>query len=313
VIIVTGAAGFIGSNLVHGLNRAGFEDIILVDSLSDSAKHLNLRDARFIDYFDKEEFLAELPGLQQVDAVFHQGACAVTTEQDGRYMMENNFTYSRKVLHHCMDRRIPFIYASSAAVYGNGEETFSELGSPERPLNIYGFSKLVFEQHVRKILPDATSPVIGLRYFNVYGPRESHKGNMSSVIYKMTERHRRGQPLQLFRGSDGFLRDFIHVDDVVDVNLFFLQSGKSGIYNCGSGTARSFQELGDLVAEKLAGAKIEMIDMPPSLVRQYQKFTCSDNTLLRGAGYNKDFRGLARGIEEYIGWLTMEAPFSLPN
>jgi len=184
VTVVTGGAGFIGSNLVHGLNSAGMKDIVIVDSLVDARKHLNLSKAHITDYFDKDDFPDALAGLSKIDAVFHLGACAVTTEQDGRFMMKNNYTYSKTLLHACLKRKIPFIYASSAAVYGAGEHAFVENDNQEKPLNVYGFSKWAFDQHVMKILPEAQSPAIGLRYFNVYGPRESHKGDMASVIFK---------------------------------------------------------------------------------------------------------------------------------
>jgi len=305
VIVVTGGAGFIGSNLVHGLNAAGRDDLVIVDSLANAKKHLNISGARFIDYFDKDEFIQAMPGLEPIEAVFHEGACAVTTEQDGRFMMQVNYTFSKALLHECLRRGIPFIYASSAAVYGIGAQPFREEGN-ERPLNVYGFSKLAFDQHVRNILPHVGSPVVGLRYFNVYGPRESHKGDMASVIFKMFERHSAGRSLNLFRGSEGFLRDFIHVSDIVQVNLHFLESRKSGIYNCGTGSARSFQELGELVSRYLGGANIDVVSMPPELERQYQKYTCSDNTRLRSSGYRGEFISLEKGIESYIGSLMAE-------
>jgi ADP-L-glycero-D-manno-heptose 6-epimerase len=308
VIVVTGGAGFIGSNIVHGINSAGRSDIVIVDSLARSQKHVNLAGARFIDYFDKDEFLAAMPGLEPLEAVFHLGACAVTTEQDGRYMMRTNYTFSRNLLHQCLDRRIPFIYASSAAVYGAGRQPFRETDN-ERPLNIYGFSKLAFDQHVRDILPRADSAVIGLRYFNVYGPREDHKGDMASVVYKLFKQHQAGKPLVLFRGSENFLRDFIHVDDVVNVNLHFFETKrKSGIYNCGTSLARSFEELGKLVAEGLGGVPIETIQMPLELERQYQRYTCSENSLLRASGYAREFLSLEAGIDAYIDVLKGDTP-----
>ena len=305
MIVVTGGAGFIGSNLVHALNSTGRDDIGVVDSLANAEKHFNLAGARFIDYFDKDEFIQAMPGLGSIEAVFHEGACAVTTEQDGRFMMRTNYTFSRALLHECLRGGIPFIYASSAAVYGIGSQPFGEQGN-ERPLNVYGFSKLAFDQHVRSILPRVTSPVVGLRYFNVYGPREGHKGAMASVIYKMFEKHLAGKPLSLFQGSRNFLRDFIHVDDVVKVNLHFLETRRSGIYNCGTGLARSFQDLGELVSRQLGVAHIDTIGMPPELERQYQKYTCSDNSLLRSSGYQSEFISLESGIESYIRYLSEE-------
>ncbi len=307
MIIVTGGAGFIGSNLVHALNDAGHDDILIVDDLTDARKHLNLSGARFTDYMDRDELPSHFASLGKIDAVFHQGACAVTTEQDGRYMMRVNYTYSRDLLHQCLSHKVPFIYASSAAVYGHGSTPFTESAAHEKPLNVYGFSKLAFDQHVRALLAKAESPVTGLRYFNVYGPREDHKGDMASVIFKMVGAHAGGEPLKLFSGSERFRRDFIHVDDIVAVNLHFLRRPQSGIYNCGTGVARSFRDLGEAVLSQLPGATIEEIEMPPSLERQYQKFTCSDNSRLLATGYNAQFLSLEAGVEKYVAKLTRAA------
>ncbi|MBK1868534.1 ADP-glyceromanno-heptose 6-epimerase [Aestuariivirga sp. YIM B02566] len=304
MIIVTGGAGFIGSNLVHALNDTGHDDILIVDDLTDARKHLNLSGARFTDYMDKDELPSRFASLGKVDAVFHQGACAVTTEQDGRYMMRVNYTYSRDLLHQCLGTKVPFIYASSAAVYGHGSTPFTEAPAHEKPLNVYGFSKLTFDQHVRALLAKAESPVTGLRYFNVYGPRENHKGDMASVIFKMVDAHARGEPLKLFSGSERFRRDFIHVDDIAAVNLHFLRRPLSGIYNCGTGVARSFRDLGEAVQGQLPGATIKEIEMPPSLERQYQKFTCSDNSRLLATGYNAQFLSLEAGVAKYVAKLT---------
>jgi ADP-L-glycero-D-manno-heptose 6-epimerase len=307
MIIVTGGAGFIGSNLVHALNDAGHDDILIVDDLTDARKHLNLSGARFTDYMDRDELPSHFASLGKIDAVFHQGACAVTTEQDGRYMMRVNYTYSRDLLHQCLSHKVPFIYASSAAVYGHGSTPFTESEAHEKPLNVYGFSKLAFDQHVRALLAKAESPVTGLRYFNVYGPRENHKGDMASVIFKMVGAHAGGEPLKLFSGSERFRRDFIHVDDIVAVNLHFLRRPQSGIYNCGTGVARSFRDLGEAVLSQLPGATIEEIEMPPSLERQYQKFTCSDNSRLLATGYNAQFLSLEAGVEKYVAKLMHAA------
>lgn len=304
MIIVTGGAGFIGSNLVHALNAAGHDDILIVDDLTDARKHLNLSGARFTDYMDKDEFPSRFAALGKVDAVFHQGACAVTTEQDGRYMMRVNYSFSRDLLHQCLASKVPFVYASSAAVYGHGSTPFTETPAHERPLNVYGFSKLAFDQHVRALLAKAESPVTGLRYFNVYGPREDHKGDMASVIFKMVGQHARAEPLKLFAGSERFLRDFIHVDDIVSVNLHFLRRPQSGIFNCGTGVARSFRDLGEAVRSRLPGATIAQIEMPPALERQYQKFTCSDNSRLLATGYNAQFLSLEAGVAKYVAELA---------
>ena len=313
MIIVTGGAGFIGSNLVHALNAAGYGDILIVDDLTDARKHLNLSGARFTDYMDRDEFPARFASLGKVDAVFHQGACAVTTEQDGRYMMRVNYSSSRDLLHQCLARKVPFIYASSAAVYGHGSTPFTETEAHEKPLNVYGFSKLAFDQHVRALLAKAESPVTGLRYFNVYGPREDHKGDMASVIFKMAGAYARGEPLKLFSGSEGFRRDFIHVEDIVSVNLHFLRRPQSGIYNCGTGVARSFRDLGEAVRSRLPGATIQQIEMPPALERQYQKFTSSDNSRLLATGYNAQFLTLEAGVEKYVAELARAGGFAKLN
>lgn len=307
MIVVTGGAGFIGSNIVHGLNGQGHDKVIVVDDLRDARKHLNLGGARFTDFFDKDDFLAQFGKIENIEAVLHQGACAVTTEQDGKYMMKTNFSYSKALLQECLKRKVPFIYASSAAVYGIGTRPFGETFDDERPLNVYGFSKLVFDNYVRSILPDTASPVIGLRYFNVYGPREEHKGDMASVILKMFWQYQRGEPLALFEGSEGYLRDFIYVKDVVDVNLHFLNNQTSGIFNCGTGVTHSFQKLGESVLQNLAGATIKRIEMPVHLAKQYQRYTCSDNSRLRSAGYAKAFTALDKGIREYISFLATES------
>lgn len=303
MIVVTGGAGFIGSNLVRGLNAQGFDEIVVVDDLSDASKHLNLQDCRFVDYIDKDQLLGEFKNLGKIKAVFHQGGCAVTTEQNGRLMMETNFTYSKHLLHACLGGRIPFIYASSAAVYGTGHQPFREEPELERPLNVYGFSKLVFDRYVRNILYKCESPVTGLRYFNVYGPGEEHKGNMASVILNMWKQFQKGETLKLFKGSENFMRDFVYVDDIVKINLHFLRSSRSGVFNCGTGETQSFLQLAEFVSAELDGAKIERIEMPSLIARQYQSYTCSDNSRLVETGYKQCFTKLGDGIRSYISIL----------
>jgi len=299
VIIVTGGAGFIGSNLVLALNRLGRQDILVVDNLQQAIKHRNLNCARFLDYVPKEELLALLPSLDKVDVIFHQGACSDTTQSDGRYMMQNNYQYSKALLHFAQERGARLIYASSAAVYGDGEHGFSEQPACEYPLNVYGFSKLVFDNYVRARLPHSSSQIVGLRYFNVYGPQERHKGRMASVAMHLFDQLAAGQRMRLFAGSADFKRDFVHVDDVVAVNLYFMHAAVSGIYNCGTGVAQSFEQIAAGLRELHGGGEIEDIPFPADLAGKYQRFTQADLTQLRAAGCSHTFLGLRDGLTDY--------------
>ncbi len=311
MIVVTGGAGMIGSNIVAALNAAGHEDILVVDDLTDGTKFRNLADLSITDYQDKDEFLAnvERGALGRIDAVFHQGACSTTTEWNGKFMMEVNFTYSKRLLAFCFERRVPFLYASSAAVYGGSAE-FREEPALERPLNVYGWSKKLFDDYVRaKVLPLAQSPVVGLRYFNVYGPREAHKGRMASVAFHLYNQLGRGENPKLFGAHDGFgpgeqSRDFIHVGDVADVNLWLWQRGASGIFNCGTGRAQPFRTVAETVIATLGRGRIEYVDFPEELKGRYQSFTQADMTRLRAAGYNGAFRDVETGTKDYVEWLT---------
>ena len=321
--VVTGAAGFIGSKLIEALNRAGISEIIAVDNLENAAKIKNLAGCEIEDYMDKREFLERLVANQfdeEIEAVLHQGACSDTMETNGRYVMENNYRYSRILLDWCQDEAVPMLYASSASVYGSGRE-FREERVCERPLNAYAYSKFLFDQHVRRHLPARSAQIAGFRYFNVYGPNEAHKGRMASVAFHAFNQFMSEGKVKLFTGSDGYAdgeqrRDFIHVDDVVNVNLYFLERrGLSGIFNCGTGRAQSFNDvaravvngvrtgrgeselsLGDMVAEGL----IEYIPFPPQLLGKYQSFTEADLALLREAGYNADFMPVEQGVGSYV-------------
>lgn len=307
MIVVTGGAGFIGSNIVAGLNAAGENRIIIVDDLTNGRKHRNLSGLNFADYIDTDDFLKQLERLGPLSAILHQGACAVTTEMDGRFMMRNNYDYSKQILDFCLGKGIPLVYASSASVYGNGERGFEEKPECEGPLNVYAFSKLAFDNYVRAVLPRAESCVVGLRYFNVYGPRENHKGDMASLPFKMYVQYKMQEPLRLFEFSENYRRDFVHVDDVVALNLSALEKRCSGIFNCGTGTARSFRDLADLMIGNLEGAVIEEIEMPSNLKAQYQKYTCSDNAHLFASGYERRFRPIEEGISQYVEWLRVHA------
>ncbi len=311
MIIVTGGAGFIGSNLVKGLNEQGITDILVVDHLANAGKHLNLNRLQIADFIDKKEFLQRLPQISGVETIFHQGACSSTTETDGVYMMENNYEFSKKLLHHCLDHQINFLYASSASVYGNGTAGFREERACEYPLNVYAFSKFMFDNYIRRMFSTQTpaSQVLGLRYFNVYGPQENHKQTMASVAYHFHRQVSAEGRMKLFEGSENFLRDFIYVEDVVKVNLHFMQSGQSGIFNCGTGQARSFTDIAHIVRKIEPQADIEYIPFPAHLKGKYQTYTQADLTQLRQAGYQEDFMTLEEGVQKYFSILQKNDGF----
>jgi len=316
---VTGAAGFIGSRLVAALNQAGITGILAVDNLENGAKAANLAGLDIEDYLDKRDFLERIAANQfdeGVEAVLHQGACSDTMHADGRYMMENNYRYSRVLLDWCQDEEVPLLYASSASVYGAGPD-FREERACEAPLNVYGYSKFLFDQYVRKVLPTRTSQVAGFRYFNVYGPNEQHKGRMASVAFHAYQQLLSAGKVKLFVGSGGYgdgeqRRDFVHVDDVVDVNLWFLEHRDvSGVYNCGTGRAQTFNELAAAVINAVQGTQwpvrelvarglIEYIPFPPQLVGKYQSFTQADLSRLRTAGYIAEFMTVEEGAAAYV-------------
>jgi len=322
-LIVTGAAGFIGSNLVKALNARGERDIIAVDNLARADKVANLADLEIADFVDKRDFLERLRTGDydgKTAAVLHQGACSDTMESDGRYMMENNYEYSMALLRWCRARSVRLIYASSASVYGAGK-VFREAREHEAPLNVYGYSKFLFDQVVRRELPRMSLQLAGFRYFNVYGPREAHKGRMASVAFHFFDQYRAHGKVRLFEGSAGYgpgeqLRDFVSVDDVVAVNLFFLDNPKaSGIFNVGTGHAETFNEVaratvnalrrarGDkemTLAEMKSAGLIEYVAFPPQLVGKYQSYTEADMSALRAAGYREPFLTVEQGVGRYV-------------
>jgi ADP-L-glycero-D-manno-heptose 6-epimerase len=314
-VVVTGAAGFIGSNIVKGLNARGISNIIAVDDLTQGDKFRNLADLKIADYVDAGEFYALFAEgrFGNVEAVFHEGACSDTMEQDGKYMMDNNYGVSCSLFASCRQRGARLRYASSAAVYG-GSDTFREAPEFEHPLNVYGYSKLLFDQRMRRECgPDfrrAKRQVAGFRYFNVYGPREQHKGKMASTAFHFNNQILESGKCRLFEGSDGYgdgeqRRDFIHVDDVCAVNLWFWEHPKcSGIFNLGTGHAQPFNDVAKAVIAHHGKGKIEYIPFPDVLKGRYQSFTEADMSALRAAGCDHQFMTVEQGVEKYMLWLN---------
>jgi ADP-L-glycero-D-manno-heptose 6-epimerase len=325
-VVVTGAAGMIGSNIVQGLNAIGIDDVIAVDNLTNGAKYRNLLGAKISDYFDKTDFYARFARGEfgRVDAVLHEGACSDTMQHDGRYMLDTNYRCSKDLLDACQAQGARLLYASSAATYG-GSASFREEPQFEQPLNVYGYSKLLFDNVVRRLLPTSKSQVVGFRYFNVYGPREQHKGRMASVAFHHFNQFREHGKVKLFGEYGGYgpgmqSRDFVYVDDVVAVNLWFLQNpGKSGIFNLGTGRAQPFNDVAVAavnaartlkgesalpLAELVSRGLVEYIPFPEALVGKYQCFTQADLAGLRSSGCDHAFADVAGGVQRYVNWLA---------
>lgn len=328
--IVTGGAGFIGANIVKGLNDRGTSDILVVDNLEKADKFRNLTDCEIADYMDKRDFIAAVESGKfgrKVKAIFHEGACSDTMEHNGVYMMKNNYEYSKTLLHYCQAKKVPYLYASSAATYGAGK-VFKELREHEGPLNVYGYSKFLFDQYVRRMFAKRTAQIVGFRYFNVYGDREQHKGRMASVAFHHFNQFRAGGKVKLFEGCDGYgngeqRRDFVSVEDVVKVNFFFLDNPKkSGIFNLGTGRAEPFNNIAvatinslrqhggeaKLTLEQMrAQGLVEYIAFPDALKGKYQSFTQADISALRKAGYKKEFLTVEQGVGRYVTQLLVRA------
>jgi ADP-L-glycero-D-manno-heptose 6-epimerase len=331
-IVVTGAAGFIGSNIVKGLNARGIDDIIAVDDLTEGDKFRNLADLQIADYVDADDFydLFSDGAFGQIEAVFHEGACSDTMELDGKYMMDNNYTLSCELFQSCREQRTRLLYASSAATYG-GSDTFSESPEFEKPLNVYGYSKLLFDQRLRREIgrrfENASVQVAGFRYFNVYGPREQHKGRMASVAFHQFNQYQAEGRVKLFGeyggyGAGGQMRDFVYIDDVVAVNLWFLDHPEiSGVFNLGTGRAQPFNDVAIAVVNTLRRCQndmalsrdeaardglIDYIDFPAALVGKYQSYTQADLSALRAAGCYHAFADVETGVTAYIKWLNSQ-------
>ena len=329
--VVTGAFGFIGSNLVRALNERGVREVLVVDDLVAAPKSRYVADWQITDVVDRREFIRSWESgrlVKKVQAVIHKGACSDTMEQDRHYMMENNYEYSRSLLRLCQQEKIPFIYASSGSVYGT-TGSFDDKSGHEAPLNIYAYSKAHFDEHVRQTLPARTAQIVGLRYFNVYGPGEEQKGRTASVAFHFFNQYCDTGRVRLFRGSGGYgdgeqRRDFVSIEDAVDVNLFFLDHrDKYGIFNIGTGRARSFNDIATAVINSIRSLEgkqplsleqlrsqgaIEYIDFPNGLAKQYQSFTQADIEALRAAGFVKPFLSLEQGVQRYVQTLMRDRP-----
>ncbi len=318
MIIVTGGAGLIGSTIVAALNARGITDILIVDHMKNGRKMRNLADLNTRDYLDREDFMNRIQAghdFGKVEAVFHLGACSATTEWDGQFIMRNNFEYSKTLLHWCQAVGAQYLYASSASVYGLAENGFKEERAAEKPINMYAYSKFQFDQYVRSLAGQLQQQVVGFRYFNVYGPREAHKGSMSSTPFHFNNQILANGVAKLFAGTEGYAdgeqqRDFVFVEDAAAVNLWFLDHPeKSGIFNLGTGRAQPFNDVARAVvawhkAHRQVEARIEYMPFPDHLKGAYQSYTQADIAALRAAGYTGRFHSVEEGVSKYLDWLN---------
>lgn len=307
-IIVTGGAGFIGSAIVWRLNQLARGDILIVDRLDNTDKWKNLAPLKFADYIDAGDFLDDLDLYKDADAVLHMGACSSTTETDADYMIRNNYQYTKDLAEFAVANDIRFIYASSAATYGDGSagmEDGTETLDTLRPLNVYGYSKHLFDKYAAR--NEMFASIVGLKYFNVFGPNENHKGDMRSLVNKAFDQINRTGRLQLFKShnpeyADGeFGRDFVYVKDAVDMTLHFLENESSGLFNVGSGRMNTWNELAAAIFRALGcEPNIEYVDMPANLRDRYQYHTQADLSRIRAAGYSAETTPLDESVSDYV-------------
>jgi ADP-L-glycero-D-manno-heptose 6-epimerase len=326
-IIVTGGLGFIGSNIVNFLNKKGINDILIVDNFNINSKFKNILDCQYNDLISISEFEIGMSNnfFKEYDIIIHQGACSDTMEVDGQYVFKNNYTYSRKLLEFCLYNNIRLIYASSAAVYGNSKK-FKEIVQNEKPINIYGFSKLCFDNYVRSKIPHNNTQIAGLRYFNVYGPKENLKGRMSSIIYQLFRQQQENKQMYLFGETKNYSagkqeRDFIYIDDILNFNWFLINNPSvSGIFNAGTGEANTFFHVANSIFEALTNNKnnntrnieekqkpnIKFIKFPDKLIGKYQEHTKADINAIRKHGFNYHFPSISDSIKKYINYLLIK-------
>lgn len=310
MIIVTGGAGFIGSCVVRTLNDAGRDDILIVDNISETDKWINMRNKRYIKYVHKSKFLEELPSYERVEAIIHMGAQSSTTERNFDYLWENNFEYTKALWNYCAEKQISFIYASSAATYGDGSLGFDDKSPIDvlQPLNGYGYSKQLFDLWVLHQAKAKPAQAVGLKFFNVYGPNEYFKGSMASMVFHGFNQIKADGEIRLFKSCNpdfedgGQLRDFVYVKDICKIIMWLLANPKvNGLFNVGTGRAQSFRELAEATFHALdMSPNIKYIDMPEKLRGKYQYYTQADMSKLREFGYNEPFVDLESGVSDYV-------------
>lgn len=309
MIIVTGGAGMIGSNLVKKLNSIGYEKILIIDNLKSGRKFVNLVDLKFNDFCYKSDFYDNLDSFKNIEVVFHLGACSDTTNWDGQYLLKNNYECSKNLFIWCQENSIPFIYASSASVYGINNN-FKECSQNENPINMYAYSKLLFDQFVRRNIKNNHSQVVGLRYFNVYGPNEEHKKKMASTIFHFNNQVKISNEAKLFKGNDLYgngeqSRDFVYVKDCAELNIWFFNNPQfSGIYNVGTGNSETFNSIANLIIKWHKKGKITYIDFPDNLLESYQNYTKADISSLQSIKCPIKFLSIQDGVNDYLDWLN---------